>query len=371
MSSSPFGPGDRASGILLHVTSLPSPYGIGDLGPSAFAWVDRLARSGQSWWQALPLGPTGYGDSPYQSLSSFAGNILLISPDGLIARRPPPPGRAGGAGVPDGRGRLSGRHPIQAPTARAGVVALPGGGGRGPAARLRAILPRPGPLAGRLRPVPGPEDPPRRRALPRLARAARPARPGGPRRGAARAGRPHRPGPLRPVPVGPPGRPPPGLRPHARGPPHRRPADLRLARLGRRVGRPAALPARRAAPAPARRGRAARLLQPRRASSGATRSTTGRPSAGRDTAGGSTGCARLLAHVDLVRLDHFRGFAAAWHVPAGAATAREGRWVPGPGRGPLPGRPGGAGRPAAHRRGPGHHHARRPPAPRATCTSRG
>ena len=85
MSSPPFGPGDRASGILLHVTSLPSPYGIGDLGPSAFAWVDRLARSGQSWWQALPLGPTGYGDSPYQPLSSFAGNILLISPDGLIA----------------------------------------------------------------------------------------------------------------------------------------------------------------------------------------------------------------------------------------------------------------------------------------------
>ena len=83
--SPPFGPGDRASGILLHVTSLPSPYGIGDLGPSAFAWVDRLARSGQSWWQALPLGPTGYGDSPYQPLSSFAGNILLISPDGLIA----------------------------------------------------------------------------------------------------------------------------------------------------------------------------------------------------------------------------------------------------------------------------------------------
>jgi 4-alpha-glucanotransferase len=84
-ASSPFGPGDRASGILLHVTSLPSPYGIGDLGPSAFAWVDRLARSGQAWWQALPLGPTGYGDSPYQPLSSFAGNVLLVSPDGLVA----------------------------------------------------------------------------------------------------------------------------------------------------------------------------------------------------------------------------------------------------------------------------------------------
>jgi len=75
----------RASGLLLHVTSLPSPYGIGDLGPSAFSWVDRLHDAGQAWWQALPLGPTGYGNSPYQSLSSFAGNVLLVSPDFLIA----------------------------------------------------------------------------------------------------------------------------------------------------------------------------------------------------------------------------------------------------------------------------------------------
>ena len=84
MSLPPFPPGYRASGLLLHVTSLPSPYGIGDVGPAAVAWVDRLHEAGQSWWQALPLGPTGYGDSPYQSLSSFAGNSLLISPDWLI-----------------------------------------------------------------------------------------------------------------------------------------------------------------------------------------------------------------------------------------------------------------------------------------------
>jgi 4-alpha-glucanotransferase len=70
--------------VLLHVSSLPSPYGIGDVGPAALAWVDYLHDAGQSWWQALPLGPTGYGNSPYQSLSSFAGNELLISPDGLI-----------------------------------------------------------------------------------------------------------------------------------------------------------------------------------------------------------------------------------------------------------------------------------------------
>jgi 4-alpha-glucanotransferase len=84
VSLPPFPPQYRASGLLLHVTSLPSPYGIGDVGPSALAWIDKLSEAGQSWWQALPLGPTGYGDSPYQSLSSFAGNGLLISPDWLI-----------------------------------------------------------------------------------------------------------------------------------------------------------------------------------------------------------------------------------------------------------------------------------------------
>jgi 4-alpha-glucanotransferase len=82
----PFPPPEyRASGLLMHVTSLPSPYGIGDLGASAFSWIDRLHDAGQGWWQALPLGPTGYGNSPYQSLSSFAGNALLISPDSLIS----------------------------------------------------------------------------------------------------------------------------------------------------------------------------------------------------------------------------------------------------------------------------------------------
>src|SRR5215831_1808291 len=74
----------RASGVLLHVTSLPSRYGIGDLGPGAMAWIDCLYDAGQSWWQALPVGPTGYGDSPYQALSSFAGNTLLMSLDWLI-----------------------------------------------------------------------------------------------------------------------------------------------------------------------------------------------------------------------------------------------------------------------------------------------
>lgn len=79
----------RTAGVLLHPTSLPGPYGIGDLGPIAYEWVDVLAASGQTWWQVLPLGPTGYADSPYQAFSAFAGNPYLISPellrrDGLL-----------------------------------------------------------------------------------------------------------------------------------------------------------------------------------------------------------------------------------------------------------------------------------------------
>src|SRR5262245_50879757 len=74
----------RSSGILLHPTSLPGPYGIGDIGPNAYAWIDALASARQSWWQVLPLGPTGYGDSPYQCFSAFAGNPNLISPELLV-----------------------------------------------------------------------------------------------------------------------------------------------------------------------------------------------------------------------------------------------------------------------------------------------
>lgn len=73
----------RAAGILLHPTSLPGKFGIGDLGPEAFSFVDFLNNAGQTFWQILPLGPTGYGDSPYQSYSAFAGNTLLISPEKL------------------------------------------------------------------------------------------------------------------------------------------------------------------------------------------------------------------------------------------------------------------------------------------------
>jgi 4-alpha-glucanotransferase len=75
----------RSSGILLHPTSLPGPYGIGDLGPEAYAFADFLQATGQSLWQVLPLGPTGYGDSPYACYSAFAGNTLLVSPEQLFA----------------------------------------------------------------------------------------------------------------------------------------------------------------------------------------------------------------------------------------------------------------------------------------------
>ncbi|MCO6511243.1 MAG: 4-alpha-glucanotransferase [Aridibacter famidurans] len=74
----------RASGVLLHPTSLPSDFGIGDLGPSAHRFVDLLADARQTYWQILPLGPTGYGDSPYQCFSAFAGNTNLISPELLL-----------------------------------------------------------------------------------------------------------------------------------------------------------------------------------------------------------------------------------------------------------------------------------------------
>ena len=82
----------RSAGVLLHPTSLPGPDGVGDLGPQAYRWIDWLASTGCTLWQVLPLGPTGYGDSPYQCFSAFAGNPFLVSPelllqDGSVDRR--------------------------------------------------------------------------------------------------------------------------------------------------------------------------------------------------------------------------------------------------------------------------------------------
>jgi len=75
---------NRRSGVIAHPSSFPSPYGIGDLGAGAYEFVDFLHKAKQNLWQILPLGPTGYGDSPYQSFSTFAGNHYLISPDLLV-----------------------------------------------------------------------------------------------------------------------------------------------------------------------------------------------------------------------------------------------------------------------------------------------
>ncbi len=75
---------ERKSGLLLHPTSLPGRYGVGSFNQAAYEWVDFLARTRQSLWQVLPLGPTGYGDSPYQSFSSFAGNPYLISLEDMV-----------------------------------------------------------------------------------------------------------------------------------------------------------------------------------------------------------------------------------------------------------------------------------------------
>ena len=82
----------RSSGILMPISSLPGGYGIGSLGAPARRFVDFLARAGQSVWQMLPVGPTGYGDSPYQSCSAFAGNpyfidLDLLARDGLLKRK--------------------------------------------------------------------------------------------------------------------------------------------------------------------------------------------------------------------------------------------------------------------------------------------
>ena len=75
----------RSSGILMPVSALPSPYGIGTLGKAAYDFADFLHAAGQKYWQLLPMGPTSYGDSPYQSFSSYAGNPYFIDLDLLIA----------------------------------------------------------------------------------------------------------------------------------------------------------------------------------------------------------------------------------------------------------------------------------------------
>ena len=148
----------RSSGVLLHPTSLPGGFGIGDLGPSAFAFIDLLAAAGQRLWQVLPLGPTGYGDSPYQCFSAFAGNPLLISLERLIEDGLLTESEAGDPrGFAAGSGRLSGRDcpPPGALAARAHPLRC--GRWHADAPALRRLRRRARRLARRLRAVHGGE----------------------------------------------------------------------------------------------------------------------------------------------------------------------------------------------------------------------
>ena len=209
--------GPRAAGVLLHLSSLPSAHGVGDLGAGARAFAEWLARAGVRWWQMLPVGPIGRGDSPYSSRSAFAGEELFLEldalrRDGLLERdelRAPARARPRRRGLPR-------RARLQAPALAPRLAAL-----RARGRRTRARVPH------------------LRRAHARLARTLR-----RPRRGRSELP------PLRPVPVRAPMAHPARLLRRARRAAPRRPADLRRARVGRRARAPRALP-----PRPARRSR--------------------------------------------------------------------------------------------------------------------
>lgn len=120
---------ERTSGVLLHVTSLPGPHGIGDFGPGAFHFVDWLAAAGQRLWQVLPLTPIGPGDSPYQSVSAFAGSPLMVALEPLVARGWLPAPDLAAAGLDAGRvdyGRVVPWRMAQLRAAARGFFAEPG-----------------------------------------------------------------------------------------------------------------------------------------------------------------------------------------------------------------------------------------------------
>ena len=108
---------DRSSGILLPISALPSPHGIGALGREAYAFADFLRSAGQKYWQLLPLGPTSYGDSPYQSFSTFAGNpyfidLDLLAEDGLLTSGDLEDARWGPMPCGEGRAEMGRRMPL-------------------------------------------------------------------------------------------------------------------------------------------------------------------------------------------------------------------------------------------------------------------
>ncbi len=176
--------GQRAAGVLLHPTSLPGRHGIGELGPEATAFLDFLAETGQALWQVLPLGPTGYGDSPYQCFSAFAGNPLLVSLDrlceeGLLAASD----LRKGTGFPerevDFGPVIEFKRPLLAKAFAAFEKKAAARAPRGP----RGVHERAGGLAPRLHPLHGPQARERRGRLELLGPLAREPRRGSPREG--------------------------------------------------------------------------------------------------------------------------------------------------------------------------------------------
>jgi 4-alpha-glucanotransferase len=323
----PFRPGYRASGILLHVTSLPSRYGIGDVGPSAFAWMDRLAAAGQAWWQVLPLGPTGTAIRPIKRCRRSWP--IRSSSARSNWRRTACSSRAIAKIVPflpttsTSKGSLRSRNGCSAgKTSGAGRA-------RTCAARSSSFV-RKRPLCRRSPRCSWLCGPSTRE---RLFVSGRPGWPGVNQRlseGESGVGRCHRPIPLRPV------HPPSalaitqGVRQRARDKAVGRSSHLRLSGFVGRVGQPRAVPDGRPLDSAGRRRRSSGLFQ-------RPGPALGQPHLRLEALrqiGYRWWIDRLqarLPYLDAIRVDHFRGFEAAWHVPAGAPTAVSGHWAAGPG----------------------------------------
>ena len=171
-------PNQRASGVLLHITSLPGPHGIGDFGPGAHHFVDWLHTAGQRLWQVLPLTPIGPGDSPYQSVSAFAGSPLMVALEPLVERGWLSLGERAGLRRPARRLRAACPLAHAAVARRRGGLCRPRQPGRAPRA-VRLVRAR-GRLARRLHAVHGARSGPRRPTLVGLGRGTRTPRPGSP-----------------------------------------------------------------------------------------------------------------------------------------------------------------------------------------------
>jgi 4-alpha-glucanotransferase len=319
--------------VLLHVTSLPGPFGIGDLGPEAERFLERLHSAGQSVWQVLPLGPTGLGDSPYHGLSSFAGNPLLVSPerlaeDGLLEKSEL--AAVGTSGDP-GHADFEAARALRAPLLRRAFERLEGG--RAPALRdeLEAwsTAPEQRPWLDDWTLFASIRSRMERRAWttwPEGVRRREPAAIAEARRELATDLRFHR---------------------FVQFAFARQWAGLREAARARQValfGDLPIYPAEDAADVWARpdlftldaEGRPAKIAGVPPDYFSEDGQLWGNPLL-RWEALAAEGYAwwidRLRAHLarfDLVRLDHFRGYEAFWELPAGAANARGGAWVPGP-----------------------------------------